>query len=116
MSDSSWQVFDVEKIKALMSNKPVEYREFLRVPTVSCGLYHLAAGSQDMQTPHDEDEMYFVLEGRAQLQVGDEIHEVTPGSILYVEAAEAHSFFEIVEDMTLLVVFPAGQRHDSAAK
>lgn len=107
MSDSSWQVFDIDTITSQMSNKPVEYKEFLRVPTVSCGLYRLAAGSRDMQTPHDEDEMYVVLEGRAQLQVGDEVHEVKPGSVLYVQAAEAHSFFEIVEDITLLVVFPA---------
>ncbi len=109
MSDSGWQIFDVETIRAEMSDKPVEYKEFMRVPAVSCGLYHLAAGSQDMQNPHDEDEMYFVLQGRAQLQVGDEIHAVNPGSILYVQAAEAHSFFEIVEDMTLLVVFPAAR-------
>lgn len=107
MSDSAWQVFHVDDIKAQMSSKSVEYREFIRVPTVSCGLYHLEAGSQDMQTPHDEDEMYFVLEGRAQLQIADEVHEVRPGSILYVQAAETHSFFEIEEDMTLLVVFPS---------
>jgi mannose-6-phosphate isomerase-like protein (cupin superfamily) len=107
MSNSAWQVFDVDTLTAQMSDKPVEYKEFLRVPTVSCGLYRLAAGSRDMQTPHDEDEMYVVLEGRAQLQVGDEVYEVKPGSVLYVQAAEAHSFFEIVEDMTLLVVFPA---------
>lgn len=109
MTTSGWQVFDVADIRAQMSNNAVEYKEFMRVPAVSCGLYHLAAGSQDMQTPHDEDEMYYVLEGRAQLQVGDEIHEVKPGSILYVQAAEAHSFFEIVEDMTLLVVFPSAK-------
>ncbi len=107
MSDNAWQVFDIDLIKTKMSGKPVEYKEFLRVPTLSCGLYRLAAGSRDMQTPHDEDEMYFVLEGRAQLQVGDEIHEVKPGAVLYVQAATEHSFFEIVEDMTLLVIFPA---------
>ena len=102
MSDSAWQVFDVETIRAQMSNKSVEYREFLRVPTVSCGLYHLAAGSQDMQTPHDEDEMYFVLEGRAQLQVGDEVHEVKPGSILYVQAAEAQLEFDLEKQQVIL--------------
>ncbi len=107
MSDSAWQVFHVDEIRAQMSNKSVEYKEFLRVPAVSCGLYHLEVGSRDMQTPHDEDEMYIVLEGRAQLQIADEVHEVRPGSIVYVHASETHSFFEIVEDMTLLVVFPA---------
>ena len=35
------------------SGKP--YREFLRVPALSTGLYVLAAGATDMQTPHRED-------------------------------------------------------------
>jgi mannose-6-phosphate isomerase-like protein (cupin superfamily) len=100
-----WQVFNLEKIRGQLTNKPVEYKEFLRVPALSCGIYHLAAGSRDMQTPHDEDEVYVVMEGRARLQVNDEIREVTPGTVLYVRATESHSFFEIEEDMTLLVFF-----------
>ncbi|HEY5681328.1 MAG TPA: cupin domain-containing protein [Pseudomonadales bacterium] len=105
MNTSAWQVFHVDDLKSKLKGGAVEYKEFLRVPSVSCGLYHLAAGSQDMQTPHDEDEMYFVVDGRARLKVGDEIYEVRPGSVLYVQATEEHSFFEIEEDMTLLVFF-----------
>tara|TARA_Y100001934_G_C12329763_1_gene764456 strand:+ start:350 stop:691 length:342 start_codon:yes stop_codon:yes gene_type:complete len=106
--DTAWQVFDVAGIKSMLSEKPVEYKEFLRVPHLSCGIYHLQAGSQDMQTPHDEDEMYYVLEGRARLQVGGEIQDIQPGTILYVRATAEHSFFEIEEDMTLLVFFASG--------
>jgi mannose-6-phosphate isomerase-like protein (cupin superfamily) len=102
---AAWQVFDLAKIKESLVNKPVEYKEFLRVPNLSCGIYRLEAGSQDMQTPHDEDEMYYVLEGRARVQVGDEIKEVQAGTVLYVQASASHSFFEIEEDMTLLVFF-----------
>ena len=106
--DTAWHVFDVAGIKSMLSEKPVEYKEFLRVPHLSCGIYHLQAGSQDMQTPHDEDEMYYVLEGRARLQVGGEIQDIQPGTILYVRATAEHSFFEIEEDMTLLVFFASG--------
>ena len=42
------------------------YREFLRVPSMSAGLYVLAAGATDPQRPHHEDEMYYVVRGRAQ--------------------------------------------------
>ncbi|NKC00037.1 MAG: cupin domain-containing protein [Pseudomonadales bacterium] len=58
-----------------------------------------------MQTPHDEDEMYYVIRGRAKLHVGGTEQSVNPGTLLYIKAAEEHSFFEIEEDMTLLVVF-----------
>ena len=70
-----------------------------------CGLYRLERGSTDMQTPHDEDEMYYVLEGRARMMLGDEMKEVSPGSLLYVGSTETYSFFEIEEDMLLLVFF-----------
>ena len=61
------------------------------------------------RTIHDEDEMYYVLEGKAQLKVGEKIHDIRAGSVLYVEATEKHSFFEIEEDMTLLVFFASGR-------
>jgi mannose-6-phosphate isomerase-like protein (cupin superfamily) len=60
-----------------------------------------------MQSPHDEDEVYFVLSGSGRLRVAGEEHHVREGSVLYVRATEDHSFFEIEEDMTLLVFFAA---------
>jgi len=46
-----------------------------------------------------------VLSGRARMQLGEEERAVGPGSLLYISASIAHSFFEIEEDMTLLVIF-----------
>lgn len=105
MSDSGWQVFDIDEIKRALAGDKVQYQEFLRVPSLSCGVYHLPKGAKDMQTPHDEDEVYFVLEGRARMKVADKMREISSGNILYVKATETHSFFEIEEDMTLLVFF-----------
>ncbi len=107
MSDSSWQVFDINEIRDALSGDQVQYREFLRVPSLSCGVYHLPKGANDMQTPHDEDEVYFVLDGKASMKLGEELKQVSSGDILYVKATENHSFFEIEEDMTLLVFFAA---------
>ena len=107
MSDPNWQVFDLEEVRQAMKGAPVEYREFLKVPALSCGVYHLAAGSKDMQSPHDEDEVYYVLSGKARMRLDEEERAVGPGSLLYVGATTEHSFFEIEEDMTLLVFFTA---------
>jgi mannose-6-phosphate isomerase-like protein (cupin superfamily) len=107
MSDNGWQVFDLEEIKGKLKGEAVEYLEFLNVPALNCGLYHLSAGSTDMQAPHDEDEVYLVLGGTARMRLGDEERAVGPGSLLYVGATIEHSFFEIEEDMTLLVMFAA---------
>ena len=105
--NEGWQVMDLAEIREKFAGKPVEYLEFLNVPSLSCGLYKLAAGSKDMQAPHDEDEVYFVLEGRARMRLDDAEREVHPGMLLYVGASMEHSFFEIEEDMLLLVFFSA---------
>ena len=112
MADNGWQTFDIPKLVDGLEGKSVEYREFLKVDALSCGLYHLDAGSKDMQSPHDEDEVYYVISGRAQLRIGDEVREVSAGSLLYVGATEEHSFFEIEDDMTLLVFFAATGGND----
>ncbi|MCZ6831012.1 MAG: cupin domain-containing protein [Gammaproteobacteria bacterium] len=110
MATDAWEVIDLAEVRAKLKGKPVEYLEFLNVPSMSCGLFSLAAGSKDMQAPHDEDEVYFVLTGRARLRLGDEDREVRPGTLLYIRAATEHFFFEIEEDMTLLVLFATGSR------
>ena len=108
MSEQDWKTFElkdeIEKLRA--SGLP--YHEFLRVPSLSSGLYTLPAGAKDLQSPHDEDEVYYVISGRGRVRVGDEDQPVGPGSILYVRATSEHSFFEIDEEITLLVFFASG--------
>ena len=105
MSESKWQVFDLDEVRDKLKGEAVEYLEFLNVPALNCGVYFLSAGSTDMQAPHDEDEVYLVLDGRARMRIAGEERNVGPGSLLYVSATTEHSFFEIEEDMTLLVMF-----------
>ena len=81
------------------------YHEFMRVPALSLGLYVLDAGAIDPQTPHGEDEIYYVLEGRGRITVGDDDRPVGPGDTVYVAAGVEHRFHDIAEQLRLLVVF-----------
>jgi len=72
---------------------------------LTVGTYSIPAGGLDDQTPHTEDEIYVVQAGRATLVTGSGSAEVGPGSVVFVPAAEAHQFTEIVEDLALLVIF-----------
>jgi mannose-6-phosphate isomerase-like protein (cupin superfamily) len=81
------------------------YLEFLRVPDLSMGLYELPAGGKDPQSPHTEDEVYYVVQGRASIKVGDEDRAVQAGSVVYVAKDVEHRFHSIEEDLTVLVFF-----------
>ena len=113
MNDTTdtWRIFEVAELLARTGQEgEPAYREFLKAPAMSLGIYRLPAGSRDMQGAHDDDEVYFVLDGRARIRVGDEETLIEKGSILYIKAACDHSFFEVEEDMTLLVMFAAARR------
>ena len=82
-----------------------DYLEFLRVPALSAGLYMLAAGAVDMQEPHTEDEIYYVISGRGFIQVDQESRPVEAGSLIFVNANVEHRFHTITEDLRVLVIF-----------
>jgi mannose-6-phosphate isomerase-like protein (cupin superfamily) len=71
----------------------------------SAGVYRLSTGEIDRQTPHAEDELYYALAGRAELEVEGKRHAVEPGSIAFVTKLAEHRFVDIVEDLELLVIF-----------
>lgn len=81
------------------------YREFVRVPAMSGGLYVLPAGGTDRQKPHREDEIYYVVRGRARFKAGSEDREVSAGSVIFVAAQVGHRFYEITEELAVLVFF-----------
>jgi len=85
------------------------YREFLRVPAMSAGLYVLPAGATDLQRPHHEDEIYYVVRGCARFKAGpdgrEEDREVSAGSLIFVAAEVGHRFYDITEELAVLVFF-----------
>jgi quercetin dioxygenase-like cupin family protein len=81
------------------------YHEFLRKESLSVGLYVLPAGGTDGQRPHAEDEVYYVVAGRARFRAGADDRPVTASTVLFVAAGVDHRFYEIAEDLTLLVFF-----------
>ena len=95
----------IEEIDRERSKAEKPYREFLRVPAMSAGLYVLSAGGNDAQRPHQEDEMYYVIRGRGRFRAGDEDTEVSAGSVLFVAAQVEHRFYDIAEELAVLVFF-----------
>jgi mannose-6-phosphate isomerase-like protein (cupin superfamily) len=81
------------------------YNEFLRIPAMSLGIYKLPTGGIDPQSPHNEDEAYYVTSGRAKVEVDGEIQAVQPGTIIFVAAHAPHRFLDIEEDLVLFVFF-----------
>jgi mannose-6-phosphate isomerase-like protein (cupin superfamily) len=99
------EAYDLPRL--LSEHDPAEepYLEFLRVPSLSVGLYVLSAGAFDAQQPHTEDEVYHIVSGKGRIRVGAEDRAVEAGTVVFVEAGMDHRFYAIEEDLAVLVIF-----------
>ncbi len=92
------------------------YFEFLKVPDLSMGVYELTAGGTDPQSPHTEDEVYYVVKGKAQIRVAGEDRAVQAASSVYVAKNVQHRFHSIEQDLTVLVFFAPAEYSMMEAK
>ena len=99
------QFFNIPDTEKHRKQSGKRYLEFLRIPALSAGIYVLPAGSTDLQSPHKEDEVYYVVRGRARMRAGSEDQVVSEGSVIFVAAGVEHRFYEITEELTILVFF-----------
>ena len=95
----------IEDIRAAAEASNDLYHEFLREPSLSVGLYTIPAGGEDPQDPHTEDEVYYLLAGRARFVHGDETYPVSAGDCIYVQRGVEHRFVDIEENLETLVFF-----------
>ena len=73
-------------------------------PGLEIGVYVLVAPEPDRQQPHEDDEVYVVLEGRGTLEIEGETVDLREGESAFV-AARAEHRFSGYENLSLLVVF-----------
>lgn len=99
------QAYELAQLVSQRADSNRLYLEFLKVPDLSMGLYVLPAGGSDPQNPHTEDEVYYVVGGKAKIKVADEDRNVQVGSIVYVAKNVMHRFHSVEEELTVIVFF-----------
>ena len=108
-----WTCLHFETLLAEQREGGEPWLEFLRVPSLRAGLYVLAPGAWDHQTPHEEDEIYYVVSGNATFEAGSGRQDVRAGSVIYVAAQQEHRFTNITEELRVLVYFAVPTRNIS---
>jgi mannose-6-phosphate isomerase-like protein (cupin superfamily) len=112
------QAYELADLISQRKDSSKTYLEFLKVPDLSMGLYFLPAGSIDPQSPHTEDEVYYVVSGRAKIKVADAEGDraVQAGSIVYVAKNVEHKFHTIEQDLTVIVFFAPAEYSNKEKK
>ena len=107
LSDGSGLVahaFAIREVQERLAAGSGGYEIVHRSPRLELGVYVLVAPQADTQQPHEDDEIYVVLEGRGTLEVEARSFPVAEGDALFVEAGADHHFSGY-EALSVLVIF-----------
>jgi mannose-6-phosphate isomerase-like protein (cupin superfamily) len=96
--------FDVGAVNERLKAGSGGYEVVHESPGLEIGVYVLVAPEPDRQQPHEDDEVYVVLEGRGVLEVEGESTRVKEGSAVFVPAGADHRFTGY-EGLSVLVTF-----------
>ena len=81
------------------------YGEYIKNENLSSGIYYLKKGTIDQQSPHQYDEIYYIISGKGKLRIDKNNYPAGVGDLLFVPAKMDHKFVDIEEDLTILVFF-----------
>ena len=98
------QATDVEAVRQRLAAGNGGYEIVHSSPGLEVGVYVLVAPEPDHQQPHEDDELYVVLEGRGVLTVEGEEIALTQGQAAFVPAGADHRFTGY-EGLSVLVIF-----------
>lgn len=96
--------FEIAAVRQRLAEAGGGYEAVHQSAGLEVGVYVLVAPEPDRQQPHEDDELYVVLEGTGTLQVEGEAVPVRDGSAVFVEAGADHRF-TAYEHLSVLVIF-----------
>ena len=107
MSLETSHPFDIEAAKRRLQAGTGGYETVHDSPGLEIGVYVLVAPEPDRQHPHEDDEVYVVLEGRGTLDIEGTKTELREGNAIFVPAGAEHRFSGY-EQLSVLVIFERG--------
>ncbi len=100
----NWLMTLADASQRLESNRGPDTKPYeVMMRSMHIGLY--APRGKDPQQPHDQDEVYVVMQGSGEFLCGDNQRAFGSGDVLFVPAGLEHRFIDISDDFQVWVVF-----------
>lgn len=91
----------IEKIK----NSTSYFDTFINKESLAAGVLVLKPGEEDTQTPHESDEVYFVLSGNGFLKIKNNDYKVSKNKLFFVAKDVEHFFYGNTKELQVLYFF-----------
>ncbi len=81
------------------------FSTFIDKDRLAAGVMLLRPGEKDIQTPHENDEVYFVLSGNGFLKIKNKDYSVSKNKLFFVGKNVKHFFHGNSEELKVLYFF-----------
>jgi len=99
------QEFDLDQYLEKIKNNSSYFYTFINRDSLATGILVLKPGEKDTQTPHENDEVYFVISGDGFLKIKDKDYKVSKNKLFFVAKDVKHHFHGNSKELVVLYFF-----------
>jgi mannose-6-phosphate isomerase-like protein (cupin superfamily) len=81
------------------------FHTFINRQNIATGILVLQPGQDDTQTPHDSDEVYYVVRGNGFLKINEKDYRISEGMVYFVQKEVPHKFFGNTDELVVVYFF-----------
>ena len=89
------------------STRPLTFPE-----TTACSLHVTIIRDSAKHYHRDVTEVYYILQGRGKIELNDDLFDVEPGMVIYIEPGTAHRLYSAEGVQTIVFGVPAYRQGD----
>ena len=97
--------YDLDTYLEKIKNNNSYFDTFINKDSLAAGVLVLKPGEEDTQTPHDSDEVYYVISGNGFLKIKDKDYLVSKGKLFFVAKDVEHCFHGNTKELQVLYFF-----------
>ena len=97
--------YDLTTYLEKIENSGSYFSTFIDKASLAAGVLLLEPGDEDTQTPHENDEIYFILSGDGFLKIKNKDYEISKNKLFFVAKNVKHFFHGNTEELKVLYFF-----------
>ena len=97
--------YDLDTYLEKINNNSSYFQTFINKDSLAAGVLVLKPGEEDTQTPHDSDEVYYVISGDGFLKIKDKDYKVSKDKLFFVAKDVEHFFHGNTKELKVLYFF-----------
>jgi mannose-6-phosphate isomerase-like protein (cupin superfamily) len=97
--------YDLDTYLEKINNNNSYFQTFINKDSLAAGVLVLKPGEEDTQTPHDSDEVYYVISGDGFLKIKDKDYKVSKDKLYFVAKDVEHFFHGNTKELKVLYFF-----------